>query len=150
MKLYDDNLIYNLDDFSISLKLQEVDNNNEVIIDVNPNTFDNIYKYIIILFICLISIIIFIIKRKKILLILLFILIGITSYVYALEDIVLVINFSSNIVHIDTNKFDTLVNEDLGIAKDNIGNIYFVSREDVPDNYEGSFDISVFDNNKVT
>ena len=82
--------------------------------------------------------------------ILLFILIGITSYVYALEDIVLVINFSSNIVHIDTNKFDTLVNEDLGIAKDNIGNIYFVSREDVPDNYEGSFDISVFDNNKVT
>ena len=65
MKLYDDNLIYNLDDFSISLKLQEVDNNNEVIIDVNPNTFDNIYKYIIILFICLISIIIFIIKRKK-------------------------------------------------------------------------------------
>ncbi len=147
-EVYINDLVYNLDDFSINLNLEEVESNNEVIIDINPNTIDNIYKYVIILIGSGLLVILFL-KTKKRIFVLLFISILGISYVYALEEIEITINFSGNIVNIDTNKFESLINEELGITKDNIGNIYFVSSDNIPSNYDGSFDISAFDDEKV-
>lgn len=55
---------------------------------------------------------------------------------FSIEDII--IEEQSDTINVNKNKFNNIINEELGITKENIQNIYFVKEEDLPDNIEGS------------
>ena len=155
-EVYDDKLIYNLEDISLKIQLEEIvskdknlEEKNEVIIEVNPNTSDDIRNYVIVLLITLTGLILLKKTKKKIFMITLIALLGITGYVKAESEEEIIISFKNNSIKVDTNKFINITNEELGINKDNIENIYFVTSDKLPDNVVGSFDISKNSDNQT-
>ena len=48
------------------------------------------------------------------------------------------------------NRFKTITNDTLGINSDNIKNIYFIKEENLPNDIDGSFDITVLEDQKIT
>ncbi len=148
-EVYSDNLVYNLDDISLKIRVEEIEANNEQIIAINPNTNDDIKQYVIIIFVSIIFLPILIKTKKKVFIIPLLMILGITSYVKADSDVEIIINLKNNVIKIDTNKFSQITNEEIGITKENIGNIYFVRKEDLPNSTDGSFNISKYDEEKV-
>ena len=149
-EVYSDEVTYNLNDISLKVKLEElIKEEKDVTIDVNPNTSDDIRHYAIMLLITLIGLILLIKTKKKIFMITLIALLGITGYVKAESDIEIIFSFKNNIINVNKNKFNDITNEELGITKENIQNIYFVKEEDLPDNIEGSFDISIHDDERI-
>ena len=155
-EVYDDKLIYNLEDISLKIQLEEIvskdknlEEKNEVIIEVNPSTNDNIKKYVIIFLITIISIITLIKTKRKVFIIPIIIVLGMTGYVKAENNKELIINLKNNTIKIDTNKFNDITNSELGISKENIENIYFVTKKSLPESIDGSFDISIFGDNQT-
>ena len=164
-EVYSDELIYNLDDISLKIKMEKIikeevtkeDSNiieeEKVIINDNsipiPNTIDNIKEYLMILLIAIILILVLIKTKINIFIIPIILLLGIVNYAKAESELEVVINIKNNIINIDMNKFDSLINEEIGITKEKIKNIYFVKEEDLPNNVDGSFNISKFNVEKV-
>ena len=164
-EVYSDELIYNLDDISLRIKMEKIikeevtkeDSNiieeEKVIINDNsipiPNTIDNIKEYLMILLIAIILILVLIKTKINIFIIPIILLLGIVNYAKAESELEVVINIKNNIINIDMNKFDSLINEEIGITKEKIKNIYFVKEEDLPNNVDGSFNISKFNVEKV-
>lgn len=145
-EVYSEELVYNLNDILLKIRLVDItgetNENNEVLVNINPNAGDNIKTYGIILLLSLILLVLLIKYKRKSYLLLIILLFGTICYVKAESKEEVIISFKNNSIKVDTNKFIDITNEELGINKDNVENIYFVTRDKLPDNVEGSFDIS--------
>ena len=134
--------VYKLDDISITIKLD-----NGKTININPNTNDNIIKYILLFTSSIIILGISIKKKNKLYIIPILLLIS--SNVSAINNDIS-INFKNNYINMNYNRFKTITNDNIGISNESIRNIYFVKEDDLPNDIDGSFDITVLEDQKIT
>ena len=129
-------------------KDNQIQNHTEEIPET-PETTDNIIKIISILM-CSIFLLFIIFKKRKELLFMSFIVIlFIAKDAIALNEKQLKLEFNNIIINNSPNRFKDFDNDDLGITKDKIANIYFYEASELPSNLQESYDISVFDNEYI-
>ena len=139
-----------LNNILISIILEDLNYNEvNVLVNINPNTYDNIKVFIISLISTFLALIVIIKRIKKIYIIPLILIGCMTTYVYALQDDILCIQFNNIIVNNNPNRFKNFINEEIGITRDKISNIYFVNEDELPNDLDGSYDISVFNDNSI-
>ena len=139
-----------LNNIIINIKIEDLNSNEKIIdIDINPATYDNIKEFVIILVSTSLLLIIIIKKKKKLFIIPLILISSITTYVSALKEENLNIQFNNVIINANPNRFKGITNEEYGITRDKIANIYFIKSDELPDDIEGSYDISIQNDNRI-